>query len=65
MKTKEQLAKTPRDRLKNVDFPVLVLENVLQANITISKNKKIILPTYHNFKKHVTGNTHIFLFGLK
>ena len=30
----------------------------------ISKNKKIIRPTYPNFKKHVTGNTHIFLFGL-
>ena len=30
----------------------------------ISKHKKIIRPTYPNFKKHVTGNTHIFLFGL-
>ena len=30
----------------------------------ISKNKKTIRPTYPNFKKHVTGNTHIFLFGL-
>ena len=26
--------------------------------------KKIILPIYLNFKKHVTGNTDIFLFGL-
>ena len=26
----------------------------------ISKNKIIIRPTYPNFKKHVTGNTHIF-----
>ena len=24
------------------------------------KIKKIILPTYPNFKKHVTGNTHVF-----
>ena len=30
----------------------------------MSKNKKKIRPTYPNFKKHVTGNTHIFLFGL-
>ena len=51
---------TPRDRLKDVDFAVLFLQKVLQANKIIAKNKK----TYPNFKKHVTGNTHIFLFGL-
>ena len=54
----------PRDRLKNVDTPVLFLSKVHQANKIISKNKKIILPAYPNFKKHVTGNAHIFLFGL-
>ena len=27
----------------------------------ISKNKKIIRPTYPNFKKHITGNTYIFV----
>ena len=55
---------TPRDRLTNVDFAVLFLQKVLQANKIIAKNKKIIRPTYPKFKKHVTGNTHIFLFGL-
>ena len=40
-----------------------VFIKVLQANKIISKYKKIFLPTYPNFKKHVTGNT-IFLFGL-
>ena len=55
---------TPRDRLKNVDMAVLFLQKVLQANKIIAKNKEIIRPTYPNFKKHVTGNTHIFLFGL-
>ena len=39
-------------------------EKVLQANKIVSKYKKIILPIYPNFKNHVTGNTHIFLFGL-
>ena len=55
---------TPRDRLKNVDFAVLFLRKVLQANKIIAENKIIIRPTYPNFKKQVTGNTHIFfLFG--
>ena len=36
----------------------------LQENKIISNNKKIIRPTYPNFKNHVTGNTHDFLFGL-
>ena len=30
----------------------------------LQKIKKLIRPTYPNCKKHVTGNTHIFLFGL-
>ena len=55
----------PRDRLKNVDFAVLCLQKVLQENKIIAKNKIIIRPTYPNFKKHVTGNTHNFLFGLR
>ena len=55
----------PRYRLKNADFAVLFLQNVLQANKIIAKNKIIIRPTYPNSKMHVTRNTHIFLFGLK
>ena len=55
----------PRDRLKNVyRYTSSGFIRVLQANKIITKNKKIIRPTYPNFKKHVTGNTHIFLFGL-
>ena len=61
---KEQRAVTPRDRLKNVDIPVLFLYKVLQANKIIWKTKKVIGPIYPNLKKHVTENTHIFLFGL-
>ena len=48
----------------NWNVAVLFLQKVLQGNKIIAKNKKIIRPTYHNFKKHVTGNIHIFLFGL-
>ena len=62
---KEQRAVTSRDRLKNVDIPVLILQKVLQANKIISKNKNIFLPIYPNLTKHVTGNTHIFLLGLR
>ena len=51
---------TPRDRLKSVDFAVLFLRKVLQVNKIIAENKIIIRPTYPNFKKQVTGNTHIF-----
>ena len=42
-----------------------VFINVLQANKIISKNKKVILPTKLNIKKHITGNTYISFFGLR
>ena len=37
------------------------IKKVFQANRYISKNTKIFLPTYPNFKKHVTGNTYFLL----
>ena len=58
---------TPRDRLKNVDFAelsVLIYKKYFRQTKFLQKIKNIIRPTYPNFKKHVTGNTHIFLFGL-
>ena len=55
---------TPRDRLKNVDIAVLFFIKSTSGKQNYCKNKKIIRPTYPNFKKHVTRNTHIFLFGL-
>ena len=55
---------TLRDRLKNVHFAVLFLQKVLQATKIIAKIKIIIRPTYPNFKKHVTGNRHIFCLTL-
>ena len=49
---------TPRDKLKNVDFAVLFVQKVHQANKIIAENKIIIRPTYPNFKKHVTAGPH-------
>ena len=48
----EQLAVTPHDKLKNIDIPVLVFTKSTSGKIKLfQKIKKIILPTYPNFKK--------------
>ena len=56
---------TPRDRLKNIDIPVLFLLNVLQENKIVSKNLKnnpTYIHMYPNFKKHIICNRkHVYI----
>ena len=49
--------------LKNVDIPVYFCKKHF-GQLHYFKNNKIILPTYPNFKKHATGNTHFFCLAL-
>ena len=62
---KKQRTVTPRDRLKNINIPVLFLLNVLQENKIVSKNLKnnpTYIHMYPNFKKHIICNRkHVYI----